>query len=194
MFHNLVILMSQNVIERVLQEARALKKKKSELEKYCDEEEKDHLTCKSCGKEGAIQLSLTDIDANNLQIGYKTKKTQLCHGCIDKFLTHPTKHLGPLEIVEREEPKKPMANLEEKRKAIAELDKEELSDRFDISEGYVSVVKRAIKEKVFNVLSDPSFTIDEKAKELDVEKSTISLYQTALKKVSITIENKNKQG
>lgn len=184
--------MTQNVIERVLQEARGLKKKKSELEKSLDKKENDDLTCKGCGKKGAIALSVTDIDADNLQIGFKTKKTQLCHDCIEKLMKHPTKgleHLGEIEIKERKEP---IQKVEEKRAAIAELNKDTISERFDISEGYVSVVKRAIKEEVFNVLSDPELSIEEKAKKLDVEKSTISLYQTALKKVSITLENKDK--
>lgn len=76
--------------------------------------------------------------------------------------------------------------LELKRELLLEMSEEKLAQKYEISAGYVSMLKSALKEGRFEILVRNDLSSTEISKKLDISESSVRAYLTALKKVGIS--------
>lgn len=178
--------MSQNLIDRVLREATGIERRKEALKAALKKGENENLNCENCGSKGALELSLTRIVADNLQIDLEQDQVILCHDCIRKLLNRPT--LKPSTLLNAYDEGGSTKNKVRKiRERLLKMSKKEIASEYDISEGYAAAVSRAVKTECFKILIDNSMSKSEKARKLGVGKSSVSLYLTALEKVGLDL-------
>lgn len=170
----------QNLLDRLVREEEGIERRKKQLKEALDKEEIEEIECERCDGREAVTLKLTEIVANNLEIQLEENDVHLCHDCISDLLTHPTRDY---DVAPKERKK-----VKKKREELRGLSKEEIAEQYGISGGYAGAVIRAISPNCFRVLSNESLTNEEKAEELGVSKSTISLYLAALEKVGIKLK------
>lgn len=75
--------------------------------------------------------------------------------------------------------------LEEKRKSIRQMTKEEIAKTYNMSKSYASVTLSALKRDRFEILKREDLSVEEMSKKLDISKSTIRSYLSALKQAQI---------
>lgn len=106
------------------------------------------------------------------------KRAESCN-----FFT-PRKERKKLEEVKEVKIKKE-AKVEEELEKIRGMSKSEIAQTYEISESYASVLRSALKADRYKILKREELSLSEMADKLEISKSTVRSYLSALKQVEL---------